>query len=82
MGEYFGLFFSYKMTLMFFYYYLKCVCCCRKHPSQGKDMGIAGAQGLFLLCVQMRQEVCKRTSHRKAALVICSVVSLNILTPN
>ena len=57
MGEYFGLFFSYKMTLMFFYYYLKCVCCCRKHPSQGKDMGIAGAQGLFLLCVQMRQEV-------------------------
>lgn len=78
MGEYFGLFFSYKMTLMFFYYYLKCVCCCRKHPSQGKDMGIAGAQGLFLLCVQMRQEVCKCASYRKAALV----VHLNILTLN
>ena len=67
---------------MFFYYYLKCVCYCRKHPSQGKNMGTARAKVLFLLRVQMRQKVCKHASYRKAALVICLVVHLNSLILN
>lgn len=45
-------------------------------------MGTAGAGGLFLLCVQMRQEVYKHASSKKVALVICFAVFLNILTPN
>lgn len=67
---------------MFFYYYLKFLCCCRKHPSQGKNMGTAGAKVLFLLCVQMSEEVYKLASYRKIALAFCFVVFLNILAPN
>lgn len=65
-----------------FYFYLKFVCYCRKHPSQGKNMGTAGAKVLFLLCVEMRQKVYELASYTKVAPVIHFVVLLNILTPN
>lgn len=67
---------------MFFYYYVKLVCYCRKRSSQGKPVGAARAEVLILLCVQMRQEVFKLSSHRNVALAIRFGVFLNILTPN
>lgn len=49
---------------------------CKKHPSQGENMGTVGAKVLCLLHVQMSQEVYELVSYRKVTLVISFVVFL------